>query len=217
MILAMEIIVGNSSYPREEIEANSHQFRPLGLGYANLGALLMDRGLPYDSDTGRDYAAAITALMCGQAYLTSAEIASQIGPFEGYAENREPMLEVIRKHRAAVNGINANRVPEELLEEAEDRLARRLRPGPRLRLPQRPGHRAGAHRHHRLHDGLRHHRRRARHRPGEVQEAGRRRHDEDRQQLGARRPGAPGLQRGADRRPSSSTSTRTRPSRARPT
>ena len=119
MILAMEIIVGNSSYPREEIEVNSHLFRPLGLGYANLGALLMDRGLPYDSNTGRDFAAAITSLMCGQAYLTSAEIASQIGPFAGYAENREPMLEVIRKHRAAVNGITANRVPEDLLTEAE--------------------------------------------------------------------------------------------------
>ena len=119
MILAMEILVGNSSYPREEIETNSHLFRPLGLGYANLGALLMDRGLPYDSNTGRDYAAAITALMCGQAYLTSAEIASQAGPFEGYAANREPMLEVIRKHRAAVNGITVNRVPEDLLNEAE--------------------------------------------------------------------------------------------------
>jgi ribonucleoside-diphosphate reductase alpha chain len=119
MILAMEIIVGNSSYPREEIEKNSHLFRPLGLGYANLGALLMDRGLPYDSDQGRDHAAAITALMCGQAYLTSAEIASQIGAFDGYEKNREPMLEVIRKHRAAVNNINANRVPENLLEEAE--------------------------------------------------------------------------------------------------
>ncbi|MBU8869243.1 MAG: vitamin B12-dependent ribonucleotide reductase [Gemmatimonadales bacterium] len=120
MTLAMEIIVGNSSYPRQEIEANSHDFRPLGLGYANLGALLMNRGLPYDSDQGRDYAAAITALMCGQAYLTSAEIASQMGPFASYAENREPMLEVIRMHRAAVNGINANRVPESLLDEAEN-------------------------------------------------------------------------------------------------
>ena len=119
MLLAMEILVGNSSYPRDEIEDNSHKYRPLGLGYANLGALLMNRSLPYDSNAGRDYAAAITALMCGQAYLTSAEIASQIGPFEGYAKNREPMLEVIRMHRAAVNNITANRVPTDLLEEAE--------------------------------------------------------------------------------------------------
>ena len=119
MTLAMEIIVGNSSYPREEIAENSVLFRPLGLGYANLGALLMARGLPYDSDQGRDYAAAVTALMCGQAYLTSAEIASQIGPFAEYEKNREPMLEVIRKHRLALNKVNANRVPENLLEEAE--------------------------------------------------------------------------------------------------
>ncbi len=120
LTLAMEIIVGNSSYPRAEIEANSHRFRPLGLGYANLGALLMYRGLPYDSNTGRDYAAAITALLCGQAYQTSAEIASRMGPFSGYPENREPMLEVIRKHRAALNNINRNRVPEGLLEEIEN-------------------------------------------------------------------------------------------------
>jgi ribonucleoside-diphosphate reductase alpha chain len=119
MTLAMEIIVGNSSYPRPQIEKNSHMYRPLGLGYANLGALLMDRGLPYDSDQGRDYAAGITALMCGQAYLTSAELASQIGAFEDYDRNREPMLNVIRKHRAAVGKINPNRVPEDLLDEAE--------------------------------------------------------------------------------------------------
>jgi len=119
LIMAMEILVGNSSYPRTEIEDNSYKFRPLGLGYANLGALLMNRGLPYDSNTGRDYAAAITALMSGQAYLTSAEIASQIGPFDGYEKNREPMLEVVRMHRAAVNTINANRVPTELLTAAE--------------------------------------------------------------------------------------------------
>jgi len=120
LIMAMEIIVGNSSYPRPEIEANSHRFRPLGLGFANLGALLMYRGLPYDSNTGRDYAAGITALMCGEAYKASAEIAGRIGPFAGFPENREPMLEVIRQHRAALNNINRNRVPENLLEEAEN-------------------------------------------------------------------------------------------------
>ncbi len=120
LTLAMEVIVGNSSYPRPEIEDNSHRFRPLGLGYANLGALLMYRGLPYDSNTGRDYAAAITSLLCGQAYQTSAEIASRMGPFAGYPENREAMLEVIRKHRAALNNINRNRVPESILEEGEN-------------------------------------------------------------------------------------------------
>jgi ribonucleoside-diphosphate reductase alpha chain len=120
VLTAMEIIVGNSSYPREEIASNSHRFRPLGLGYANLGALLMSRGLPYDSDEGRDYAAVLTALMCGQAYLSSAELARAMGPFDDYAANRESFLEVIRKHRAALGGINANRVPEDLLHAAAE-------------------------------------------------------------------------------------------------
>ncbi len=119
VLIAQEIIVGFSTYPRQEITDNSHRFRPLGLGYANLGALLMARGLPYDSDEGRDYAAAITALLSGQAYLTSAEMAQHLEPFAAYQENREPFLEVIRKHRAAINNINANRVPEELLTAAE--------------------------------------------------------------------------------------------------
>jgi ribonucleoside-diphosphate reductase alpha chain len=120
VLIAMEIIIDNSSYPREEITANSRRFRPLGLGYANLGALLMCRSLPYDSAEGRDYAAAITSLMTGQAYLTSAEMARDKGPFAGYAENREPMLEVIRKHRAALNHINRNRVPLDLSEAADE-------------------------------------------------------------------------------------------------
>ncbi len=116
VLLAMEIIVDNASYPRPRIAENSHLFRPLGLGYANLGALLMARGLPYDSDEGRDYAAAITALLCGQAYATSAEMAREIGPFARYEMNREPFLGVIQKHRAAINKINQHRVPEELLQ-----------------------------------------------------------------------------------------------------
>ena len=90
LILAQEIIVDNASYPTPAIERNSHAFRPLGLGYANLGALLMARGLPYDSDEGRAYAAAITGLMTGQAYLTSARIAKSQGAFSGYAVNRDP-------------------------------------------------------------------------------------------------------------------------------
>ncbi len=113
MLTAMEIVVDNSSYPREEITENSHAFRPLGLGYANLGALLMARGLPYDSDEGRDYAAAITSLMTGQAYLTSAQISEKGEPFEGYDENRESMLKVIQKHRSHVNHINPLLVPED--------------------------------------------------------------------------------------------------------
>jgi ribonucleoside-diphosphate reductase alpha chain len=87
MIVAQEIIVDNASYPTEKIGENSHDFRPLGLGFANLGALLMSMGIPYDSDQGRDFAGAITAVMCGQAYLTSSRIAESVGPFPGYAVN----------------------------------------------------------------------------------------------------------------------------------
>ena len=102
VILAQEIIVDNAAYPTEKIAKNSHDFRPLGLGYANLGALLMSMGIPYDSDQGRDWAAALTAIMCGQAYLTSARIADDAtGPCAGYAVNEEPFLDVIRMHRDA--------------------------------------------------------------------------------------------------------------------
>ncbi len=115
MITAMEIIVDNSGYPRDEIAQNSHLFRTLGLGYANLGALLMSRGLPYDSDGGREYAAAITALMTGEAYLTSAELAGVVGTFEEYEKNREPMLRVIQKHRTAAYDLNEEYIPTDLL------------------------------------------------------------------------------------------------------
>ena len=118
---AMEIIVDNSAYPTEQIGANSYKFRPLGLGYANLGALLMSRSLPYDSEPGRAYAAAITALMCGEAYKTSARIsADATGPFAGYAENETPFLKVMRKHRAACDRVDAALVPYELMQAAKD-------------------------------------------------------------------------------------------------
>src|SRR5918997_451327 len=107
LITAQEIIVPNSSYPTKAIERNSHDYRPLGLGYANLGALLMSRGLPYDSDEGRAYAAAITAIMHGAAYTQSARVARDHGgPFAGFERNREPMLRVMRNHRDAVQEIN---------------------------------------------------------------------------------------------------------------
>ena len=105
MFLAQEILVGYSSYPTPEIEANAKAYRQLGLGYANLGALLMARGLPYDSDEGRAYAAAITALMTGRAYRKSAEIAARMGPFAGYQKNAAAMLGVMAQHRAAVGNI----------------------------------------------------------------------------------------------------------------
>jgi ribonucleoside-diphosphate reductase alpha chain len=119
-ITAMEIIVDNASYPTEKIAENSHRFRPLGLGYANLGALLMSRGLPYDSDEGRAFAGAITALLCGAAYRTSARIARDAtGPFDGYAENERPFLRVMRKHRAAADDIDTRYVTDSLLEAAK--------------------------------------------------------------------------------------------------
>jgi ribonucleoside-diphosphate reductase alpha chain len=119
VLLAQEILVGYSSYPTPEIGRNAKRFRQLGLGYANLGALLMARGLPYDSDEGRAYAAAITALMTGRAYRKSAEVAKRMGPHAGYQENRAPMVGVIAKHRAAVGNINhADSVPDDLLDAA---------------------------------------------------------------------------------------------------
>jgi ribonucleoside-diphosphate reductase alpha chain len=114
-ITAQEILVDNSSYPTKSIEKNSHAYRPLGLGYANLGALLMSRGLPYDSDQGRDYAAAITALMTGEAYAQSSRVARDHGgTFAGYSGNREPFLRVMRKHRDSMKGVNARNVPTDL-------------------------------------------------------------------------------------------------------
>src|SRR5690348_13278359 len=147
LITAMEILVDNSGYPTESIARNSHDYRPLGLGYANLGALLMAFGLPYDSDAGRDFAATLTAILCGEAYLQSSRIAEKCpalgsatpltasaerngGACPGFYVNREPFLDVIRMHRAEVNKIGKSRtvgdktfaVPQfdELLEASRD-------------------------------------------------------------------------------------------------
>src|SRR5215471_10825550 len=120
MIMAQEIIVDNASYPTEKIAENSHNYRPLGLGFANLGALLMSMGIPYDSEQGRDLAGAITAVMCGQAYLTSARVAKAVGSFTGYAKNEQPFLDVIRMHRDAVNGIARSNIPTDLYQGAKE-------------------------------------------------------------------------------------------------
>jgi ribonucleoside-diphosphate reductase alpha chain len=120
LIMAQEIIVDNASYPTEKIAKNSHDFRPLGLGYANLGAMLMSLGMPYDSPEGCDFAASITAIMCGQAYLTSARIAEAVGPCVGYPENEESFLDVIRMHWNAVSKIDNRRVPAAMLKAAEE-------------------------------------------------------------------------------------------------
>src|ERR1700691_5205156 len=143
LITAQEILVDNAGYPTEMIMRNSHDYRPLGLGYANLGALLMAAGLPYDSDAGRDYAACVTAIMCGEAYLQSSKIAEQCPPLTpatdtvatrlgiteaanmpggacpGWYINREPFLDVIRMHRASVNNINKSNVPITLYESSK--------------------------------------------------------------------------------------------------
>ncbi len=117
-ILAQEIIVDNASYPTPAIERNSHDYRPLGLGYANLGALLMARGIPYDSEEGRATTSIITAIMHGQAYKTSSLIAMHVGPFKGYSKNAQAMLGVIKKHASAVENINPSLIASYLLEKA---------------------------------------------------------------------------------------------------
>jgi ribonucleoside-diphosphate reductase alpha chain len=118
--LAMEIIVDFADYPTERIAQNSHALRPLGLGYANLGALLMLNGLAYDSDEGRNLAAAVTSLMCGEAYLRSAEIAARVGPFAKFDENRPPFLEVIGLHQEYAHRISEQGVPADLYRAARD-------------------------------------------------------------------------------------------------
>ena len=114
-ITAQEILVSNASYPTEKIARNSEEFRPLGLGYANLGALLMARGVPYNSPQGRDLAACLTSILTGEAYAQSSRIAREIGPFNGYALNRQPMLRVVGKHREAAYNIPTDNIESDLI------------------------------------------------------------------------------------------------------
>ncbi|MCK0090311.1 vitamin B12-dependent ribonucleotide reductase [Rhodococcus sp. F64268] len=120
MLTAQEILVGRADYPTEKVGETSRRFRQLGLGYANLGALLMASGLPYDSDAGRAYAAAVTALMTGHAYAVSARLAERTGPFDGYDENRDSMLGVLARHRGAVDDIDAALAPPAVLAAARE-------------------------------------------------------------------------------------------------
>ena len=120
MTTAQDILVDNSSYPTDQIGDNARAYRELGLGYANLGAMLMSLGMPYDSDEGRASAAAVTSLMCGEAYLQSARLAEARGPYAGYARNREPQLRVVGKHRAKSRELDSSRVPLDLLSAARD-------------------------------------------------------------------------------------------------
>ena len=194
-ITAQEIIVDNASYPIKEIAENSHIFRTLGLGYANLGSLIMSYGFGYDSVEGRALCGAITAIMTGEAYERSARhgcrrwgrsrvIATRVAsgvPKPVAKDNVAPMLDVIEQHRCAVREIPDNEEFGYLKEEAARVLGPRAELGQEARLSQRAGHRPRADRHDQLPDGLRHHRHRARHRAGEIQAARRRRHVEDRQ------------------------------------
>ena len=118
-IIAMEVIVGMASYPTEGIAKNSHDYRPLGLGYANLGTFLMINGIPYDTEEARAIGAAITGIMCGHAYRTSAELAREVKPFAGYEKNRNPFLHVMEKHRNASYKISAHHCPDYLLKAAQ--------------------------------------------------------------------------------------------------
>ena len=108
MILAQDILVSGSSYPTELIGVNARAMRQLGLGFANLGAFLMYNGIPYDSDEGRAWASALTSVLSGEAYRYSAQIARRMGAFDGYEENREPMLRVMEKHRLASQDIDTH-------------------------------------------------------------------------------------------------------------
>ena len=193
---AQEIIVGAADYPTEKIAENSRKFRQLGLGYANLGALLMASGLAYDSDAGRAWAAAITALMTGHAYATSARTAGRMGPHEGYAENAEPMLNVLthaprRRPTRSTTPWRRPRSCEAAQQPWEDAVDLGARHGVRNAQASvlAPTGTIG------LLDGLRHDRHRARPRTGEVQEAGRRRQHVHRQPDRAARPAQARLQR----------------------
>ena len=204
IITAMDISICFADFPTESIGDTTRDYRQLGIGYANLGALLMAMGLGYDSDGGRAMAAAITSLMTGQSYKRSAELAAVVGPYAGYARNADAHKRVMRKHQAANDVVRTLHVARRRRAQARHQgLGRRTEAGGEERLPQRAGLRARAHRHHRLHDGLRHHRHRAGLLAGQVQEARRRRLDADRQPddpAGAAQDGLPARDGRGDRR-----------------
>ena len=112
--IAQEILVDHASYPTPDIARNSHMFRPLGLGYSNLGSVIMSEGLPYDSEGARATAACLTALMTGEAYALSAEMAASKGPFRGYEKNRDSMLGVMRLHREAARAVDPALAPRDM-------------------------------------------------------------------------------------------------------
>ncbi len=200
VITAMDISICFADFPTEPITKTTRDYRQLGIGYANLGALLMATGHAYDSDGGRAIAAAITALMTGAAYKRSAELAGVVGPYAGYARNAEPHTAVMRKHAAATDAVvTLEKFDADILDAAKRAWREGIETGLSQRLAQCPGQPARPDRHHRLHDGRGHHRGRAGPGAGEVQEAGRRRFDADREQHGPARAAPARLPRGAAR------------------
>ena len=212
--IVLEVSVMMAQFPSKEIARLSYDFRTLGLGFANIGGLLMTAGIPYDSHEGRAICAAISAIMTGVSYATSAEMAKELGPFAGFAKNREHMLRVMRNHRRAAYGAAVGyegvRTAPVALDESDLKdkdlavAARRawdlaVTLGEAAWLSQCAVDRHRAHRHDRPGHGLRHHRHRARLRAGEVQEAGRRRLLQDHQPGGAGSAAHAGLWRRADR------------------
>ena len=183
IITSMDISICFADFPTEAIGKTTVDYRQLGIGYANLGALLMASGLPYDSDAGRAMAGAITSLMTGVAYRRSAELAGVVGPYNGYARNSEAHVRVMRKHASATDNIRSVATFDREVATAAAAEWRAVSADRREeRLAQCPGVRTRAHRHDRLHDGLRHDRHRAGLLAGQVQEARRWRLDADRQQ-----------------------------------
>jgi ribonucleoside-diphosphate reductase alpha chain len=182
VITAMDISICFADFPTQAIGDTTRAYRQLGIGYANLGALLMASGLAYDSDGGRALAASITSLMTGTAYKRSAELAGVVGPYDGFARNAEAHTRVMRKHQAANDAVRTG-APDGHQRSAprDPDVGRGPEARRKERLAQLAGLGAGADRDHRLHDGLRHHRHRAGLLAGQVQEAGRRRLDADRQ------------------------------------
>ncbi len=207
--IVLEISVLMAQFPSKEIAQLSYDYRTLGLGFANIGGLLMAAGISYDSREGRAIAGAISAVMTGVSYATSSEMAGELGPFPEYAANKDAMLRVVRNHRRAAHGetkgyeglatlpvpldLTAHQAITTLADAAKRAWDDALSLGEGLRLPQCAGDRHRAHRHHRPRDGLRHDRRRTRLRAGEVQEAGGRRLFQDHQPLRARSAGQPRL------------------------
>ena len=173
--IVLEVSVLMAQFPSDRIAELSYRYRTLGLGYANIGGLLMSIGLPYDSPEGRAVCGAVTAIMCGTSYATSAEMAKELGSFPGYGNNAEEMRRVMRNHRRAAHGeqegyealsippvaLIAADLPQEMADlgaAARQSWDPGGHAGRRIRLPQRPNHGAGPHRYHRFGDGLRHHR-----------------------------------------------------------